>query len=42
MALEFSLSEQACLLLKSVIPAAIDRKLRKEKERSRIKGIHAT
>jgi len=42
LALEYSLSERVCLLLKSISPASIDRKLRKEKERSRIKGIHTT
>ena len=39
---EFKLGEALRALLKSVSPAAIDRKLRKAKQRHRLKGIHAT
>src|SRR5215469_8494463 len=40
--LEFDLSEELCALLLSVSPATIDRKLKKEKERFRLKGIRTT
>ena len=40
--LEFNLSEELCTLIKSVSPATIDRKLKKAKERFRLKGIHTT
>jgi hypothetical protein len=40
--LEFNLSEQLQALLLSVSPATIDRKLKKHKERYRLKGIHTT
>jgi hypothetical protein len=39
---EFNLSEDFQTLLQSVSPATIDRKLRKTKERYRVKGIHTT
>jgi len=42
LAQELSLSSDIQALLLSVSPAAIDRKLRKAKERARLKGIHAT
>jgi hypothetical protein len=42
LALEFSLDEDICALLNSVSPATIDRKLKKAKERNRIKGISNT
>jgi hypothetical protein len=41
LALEFALGDEICVLFKTASPAAIDRKLRKEKERFRIKGIRA-
>ena len=40
--LEFGYSEQICSLLKTVSPSTIDRKLRKEKARYRLRGIHTT
>ena len=40
--IEFTLSEDIRTLLLSVSPATIDRKLRKEKSRYRLKGIHTT
>jgi hypothetical protein len=40
--LEFNLSEELQTLLKSASPATIDRKLRKVKERYRVKGIRTT
>jgi len=40
--LEFNLSEELCGLLLSVSPSTIDRKLKKAKERYRLKGIHTT
>jgi hypothetical protein len=40
--IEFNLSEELQTLLKSVSPATIDRKLRKEKQRYHLKGIHTT
>ena len=40
--IEFNLSEVLQALLTSVSPAVIDRKLRKAKERYRLKGIHTT
>jgi hypothetical protein len=39
---EFNLSEEAQALFLSVSPATIDRKLGKEKQRYRLKGIHTT
>jgi hypothetical protein len=39
---EFNLSETFQTLLQSISPATIDRKLRKVKERYRLKGIHTT
>ena len=39
---EFSLSEDFRKLLQTISPATIDRKLKKAKERYRIKGIHTT
>src|SRR5215510_8163447 len=42
LAIEFKLDEQLCALLKSVSPATIDRKLKDEKKRYRIKGISTT
>jgi hypothetical protein len=39
---EFNISEELQALLQSVSPATIDRKLRKTKQRYRLKGIHAT
>ena len=39
---EFDISEELCMLIKSVSPATIDRKLKKAKERFRIKGISTT
>jgi len=39
---EFKLSEEVQTLLQSVSPATIDRKLKKTKERYRVKGIHTT
>ena len=39
---EFHLSEEIQALLLSVSPATIDRKLRREKARYRLKGIHTT
>jgi len=40
--LEFNLSEELQTLLKTVSPATIDRKLRRVKERYRVKGIRTT
>ena len=40
--IEFKLSEALQALLKPVISAAIDRKLRKAKQQYRLKGIHTT
>jgi hypothetical protein len=40
--LEFNLSKELSELLQSVSPAAIDRKLKKEKLRFSLKGIHTT
>jgi hypothetical protein len=40
--LEFGLDEDICVLLNSVSPSTIDRKLKKEKSRFRLKGIHTT
>src|SRR5215469_14789546 len=40
--LEFHLSEDLCALLLSVSPATIDRKLKEEKSRFRLKGIRTT
>ena len=42
LALEFNYSEKTCALLKSVSPATVDRKLKKEKARFRLKGIRTT
>jgi len=42
LALEFNLSKDLSMLLQSVSPATIDRKLKKEKARWRLKGISAT
>jgi len=42
LALEFNLSNESRVLLKSVSPSTIDRKLKKEKEKYRLKGIRAT
>jgi hypothetical protein len=39
---EFNLSDEIRALLETVSPATIDRKLRKEKERFRLKGIRTT
>jgi hypothetical protein len=39
---EFIVSEELQALLLSVSPATIDRKLRKQKEQYRLKGIHTT
>ena len=40
--LEFNLTQDISALLLSVSPATIDRKLRKQKQRYRLKGIHST
>jgi IS30 family transposase len=40
--LEFTLSEELVMLLTSVSPSTIDRKLKKAKARYRLKGIHTT
>jgi hypothetical protein len=42
LALEFGLSQELCALLKTVSPATIDRKLKKEKARYRFKGLSTT
>jgi len=42
LAVEYNLDEERRALLETVSPATIDRKLRKEKERCRVKGISAT
>ena len=39
---EYKLDEKMCELLETVSPATIDRKLRKEKERYKLKGISTT
>jgi len=42
LAKEFNLDEDSRALLKTVSPATIDRKLKREKERHRLKGMHTT
>ena len=42
LAVEFGLSQELCVLLKTVSPATIDRKLKKEKARYRLKGLSTT
>ena len=42
LAAEFKLDEELSALFKTVSGPAVDRKLRKEKERCRLKGIHTT
>ena len=42
LAVEFDLSQELCALLKTVSPATIDRKLKKEKARYRFKGLSTT
>jgi hypothetical protein len=39
---DFNLDDELCALLKTVSPATIDRKLRKAKDRYRLKGIRTT
>jgi len=42
LAVEFGLSQELCALLKTVSPATIDRKLKTEKARYRLKGLSTT
>jgi hypothetical protein len=39
---DFNLNDELCALLKTISPATIDRKLRKAKDRYRLKGIRTT